>query len=73
MDMVNNIKKGIKMNRKGFTLIELVICIMILIILGFMGITAFFGMSALKNASDNSNTVIIQQQDESKFDQENRY
>jgi prepilin-type N-terminal cleavage/methylation domain-containing protein len=51
-------------NIKGFTLIELMICIMILAIMAIMGVTVVGNLMAWKSADNNSNAVIIQQQDE---------
>lgn len=69
------IKKGIKMkNEKGFTLIELIICIAIFCIITVMVVTAGGGIYALYKNTSNNNTVIIQQQDEEKpYSNEGKY
>lgn len=60
MERIKNMWKNIK----GFTLIELMICIMILAIMAIMGVTVVGNLMAWKSADNNSNAVIIQQQDE---------
>lgn len=63
------------MNRKGFTLIEVMVCVMILFIMTIIGIQVIGGVIYWNSAKSDSNAVIIQQQDEDELynNDESRY
>lgn len=63
-------------NEKGFTLIELVVCVMILIIISLVATQMFFGIAGymnFKNSQNNTNDVVIIQQQDEEVQNESRY